>query len=234
MKKAIKILVVVVLCLAVVSGAAAYLLLNRGVKAAVETFGPKITKTTVKLESVQLSPFSGSGGLNGFVVGNPQGFKDAPAITVKSAKVSLNTSTALTEPVVVNSIRVDGAELGYQTSGGEGNIERIMKNVQEFCGTSEGSSTRKFIIKDLVIANSKLKVSPVLMFGQSIALPVPDVHLSNIGEKTNGATAAEIMKEIMEPLSKELAGPLNEISGSLKGMGGKGAESGAIKNLFGK
>ena len=41
-----------------------YLSLNRVIRSAVETYGPQVTKSEVKLGSVNVSPFSGNASLS--------------------------------------------------------------------------------------------------------------------------------------------------------------------------
>ena len=65
------------------------LFLDKGVKEAIETIGPKITKVDIKLNSVSLSLLSGSGSLKGLIVGNPQGYKTPHAISVGEASLAL-------------------------------------------------------------------------------------------------------------------------------------------------
>jgi hypothetical protein len=43
----------------------------------VNSFAPKLANTKVVLSSADISPFSGSGTLRGFVLGNPAGWSDA-------------------------------------------------------------------------------------------------------------------------------------------------------------
>jgi len=66
-----------------------YFFLGTVIKKGVETVGPKITKTDVKLNSASLSILSGSGKINGFVLGNPQGFKTPAAISVGTVNLAI-------------------------------------------------------------------------------------------------------------------------------------------------
>src|SRR5512137_1595591 len=94
---------VVVLVLAIL---AVGLFLDKAIKSAVETFGPKLTKVDITLQSVNLSLLSGSGAIKGLVVGNPQGFKTPSAITVGTASLTLKPSSLLSEKIVIKSINV--------------------------------------------------------------------------------------------------------------------------------
>src|SRR5436309_767213 len=90
----IGLVVVLILALLVV-----YLSLDSIVKKGVETVGPAITKVDVKLASASLSPFSGSGKLKGFVVGNPEGYKTASAIQLGEVSVSVVPKSVLGDKV---------------------------------------------------------------------------------------------------------------------------------------
>src|SRR3954454_15188776 len=81
------IIVVVVLVVLVLLGV--FIFLDSIVKKGVETVGPAVTKVDVKLGSAKISPFSGSGTLKNFVLGNPEGYKTPSAIQVGSVGVSV-------------------------------------------------------------------------------------------------------------------------------------------------
>jgi hypothetical protein len=150
--------------------------------------------------------------------------------------MALKPSSALSDPLIIESLQIDGAELDYETGSGGSNLERISKNVEDYCGTAESKSTRKIIIRDLRITNAKVRVSPALLMGQSIPVPVPDIHLTGIGEKTNGESLCDVMQEIMGPLQKGLAGPLGDMGNVVKDLGGKTMKKGldSFKGVLGK
>src|SRR6266536_5705462 len=89
MKKFLVRSLIVLIVLVLLAVLATHLFLDTAIKKGVETVGPKITKTDVRLNSVTLSLFSGSGKIKGFVLGNPQGFKTPAAISVGVANLSL-------------------------------------------------------------------------------------------------------------------------------------------------
>src|SRR5882762_2957092 len=89
MKKFLVRSLIVLIVLVLLAVLATHLFLDTAVKRGVETVGPKLTKTDVKLNSISLSLLSGSGKIKGFVLGNPQGFKTAAAINVGSASFAV-------------------------------------------------------------------------------------------------------------------------------------------------
>jgi len=92
MKKILIRVVIAALVLLIVAVVAISMSLNGAIKKVVETVGPKITKVSVKLDSVNLSILSGSCSLKGFVIGNPEGFKTPEAMSVGLASVSARNS----------------------------------------------------------------------------------------------------------------------------------------------
>jgi len=101
------------------------------VKRGIETFGPKLTKVDIKLDKVALSLFSGSGKIDGLVVGNPEGFKTPQAIRVGSISLVLSPGSLLSDKVVIKSITVDAPEITYETGAGGSNLKKILANLNE-------------------------------------------------------------------------------------------------------
>src|SRR2546422_2170121 len=92
-------MVLVVLLIAAVL--AALYFLGAIVKKGVESTGPHITKTTVRLDAAKLSILSGNGELKGFLVGNPEGFNSPSAVRVGSVEVGVQPGSVFSDKVVV-------------------------------------------------------------------------------------------------------------------------------------
>ena len=118
-----------------------YFSLNTLVKKAVETVGPQITKTDVRLASASLSPFSGSGRLNGFVVGNPEGFKGPYALKFGSIAVSVDKASLLKETIVVNSIVIRNPAIALIGTPFGNNLGKLLNNIQS--GSSKSKEPAK-------------------------------------------------------------------------------------------
>ncbi len=86
MKKVLAVLAVVAVAVAV---AVYFVGSNLGgiVKKAIELAAPKITQTPVTVDRVSLSPRSGSGAIEGFVLGNPAGYSSPFAMRLGEAKL---------------------------------------------------------------------------------------------------------------------------------------------------
>ena len=216
MKKIIvgtSIALVAVLVLAVL---AVGLLLDKAIKTGVETFGPRLTKVDVTVQSVSLSLFSGSGTIKGLLVGNPQGFKTPSAVQVGTVSLSLVPRSLLPDKIVVKSINVQGPEITFETDLRSNNLKRILANVQETTGggaqepakpqapaqPKEAKAAKKLEVDDFVISGGKVHVNVTALQGQSATITLPDIHLQALGTGSDGITPDELAKRVLEALEK--------------------------------
>ncbi|HXG48436.1 MAG TPA: hypothetical protein VNO52_12480, partial [Methylomirabilota bacterium] len=126
--------VVVLLGLAIVG---VFVFLNDIVKKAVETAGPPLTKTEVKLASSKISPLSGSGHLQGLFIGNPEGFKTEFAIKMGEMKVDVDVGSLLSDTIVVEQIFIEGPEITFEGGLKGSNLGRLLDNLEAATGGSD-------------------------------------------------------------------------------------------------
>ncbi len=227
MKTLFKILagLVVVLLIVLVVGV---LNLDKGIKAVVETVGPELTKSSVTLRDVDLSLTSGEGSLKGLVVGNPAGFKTANAFSLGEISLAIDPESVTTDTIVIDSILIIAPEITYESLKGGTNLDQLQKNVEQAIGSSSESSSsegdseeaaaKKLIIKDLSISGGKISYSNALLGSKPISLPLPPIHMTGIGEKSGGATAGEVVNQVLAAINKGAAGAVTN-SGALKDAG---------------
>lgn len=210
MKKILLSLVAVVVVLVIGALGYLYFSLNSLVKKAVETVGPTITRTDVRLASARLSPFSGSGALNGFVIGNPEGFKGPFALKLGSIAVSVDKQTLLKDPIVVNSVIIRGPEIALIGTPSGNNLGKLMQNIQS-AGTAPSkikeekpakeTSSKKFVVKEVVISGTKVHLSANALDQKvSQTLSIPNIRLENIGTAGKGISARDVAMQIITPL----------------------------------
>jgi uncharacterized protein involved in outer membrane biogenesis len=202
MKKIFFRLLLVLLVLLVAGAVAAHFFLDAAVKRGVETFGPKLTQVEVKLDAVKLSLLSGSGALSGLVVGNPEGFKSANAISVGSTSLALQPASLLSDKIVIKSIKVQAPEITFEQGLHGNNLNKIKANLAAATGgatkeetAKSGQAGKKLQVDDLVISGGKVRVSVTGLGGATVSLP--DIHLSGLGTGPDGITPAELTKEVL-------------------------------------
>ena len=212
--KALRTLVLFVLVLALVAFGAASLWLGKGIKAAVETYGPRIVGAPVTVDAVILTPWSGKGVVKGVVIGNPPGFKGPHALRVGSVELSVKLSSLASDTVVVEDLVVRDPDLAYELSSGGSNLAALQKNAEAAAGgPSKGAGSagpsKALLIKHLLITGGQVSVEAGPLGGGKVALPA--VELKNLGGK--GRTAAETVSQVMGGLTGAAQKAVSNIGG---------------------
>lgn len=213
------------------------------IKAGVETYGSEITQAKVTLETVELDITSGKGALAGLVVGNPKGFNTPSAFKLGRISITIDTATITSDPVVIKEIVITKPDITYELGPGGNNIDAIQNNVNAYMAKFGGGKTAdkdakdsdegpKLIIRDLYIRGGTVNVSAAILKGKKMTVPLPDIHLSDIGGKKKGATPAEVAEKILTSISKGASGAVagigigktlesleKSLSGLTKGLG---------------
>jgi uncharacterized protein involved in outer membrane biogenesis len=216
-------LVVLVVIAVVVVG----LFLDKAIKQGVETVGPQLTQVSIKLDDVKLSLLSGSGQIKGMVVGNPSGYKTPCALSLGSAALALKPSSLLSDKIVIQSINVQAPEITFEGGLSGNNLKQIQANVDAALGGGKAApaakpapdksgASKKLQVDDFVISGGKIHVSVTGMAGKAVTVPLPDIHLSQLGTGPEGITVGELTKKVLDTIlakTVEAVGPaLNDIA----------------------
>ncbi|MBI2927160.1 MAG: hypothetical protein HYY24_15800 [Verrucomicrobia bacterium] len=233
MKKIVVRIVLGLVVLLLLAFAVLFFCLGSIVKKGVETVGPQLTKVEIRLGGANLSPLSGSGQLSDLFVGNPEGYKTPAAIRMGDIKVGVQLSSLLSDTVVVNAVDIRAPEITFEGSLGGNNLSKIMANLDAVTGgdksapQEEKKNDRKFQVKDLVIRDGKINLSVTALGGKAATVPLPEIHLTNIGVG-GGVTAAEltkqVMKEMLAGVTKAVSGALGDIGKGVKDLGKEGTQ----------
>ncbi len=216
MKKLLIRIVIVVVILAIVGVVAIGLSLNGAIKKGVETFGPQVAKVPVTLEGVNLSLLSGSGGIKGLVIGNPEGYKTPNAISLGLASVSVSPASVLSDKIVVKSIRIEAPQVTFEFGPGGNNLQRIQENLEAYAGSSVADTNKpaeqkpaadaklgkKLQVDEVIISGGKVTLGAAMLGGKVIEAPLPEIRLSNLGQGPEGITGAELGKVILSQINK--------------------------------
>lgn len=206
------------------------------VRQAIVDYGSAMTGARVEVAAVEISLADGRGVIRGLTIGNPPGFRTPHAL--KAAEVELAVDPAsIAEPVVlIRKIAVMAPDVVYEKGdGGATNFDAIQKNVAAYLGPSkQESGGKKLIVEEFAVRNAKAEASAAFMGGKTVAVPLPDIVMRNIGKSKGGITPGEQGQEIASALRQRLASTVN--FDSMLTSAGQGLESatGAVKGWFGK
>jgi uncharacterized protein involved in outer membrane biogenesis len=208
------------------------------IKKGVLTVGPMLTKVDIKLDSVNLSLLSGSGSVKGLVVGNPEGYKTPSAIKAGSASLALRPGSLFSDKIVIKSVNVQAPEITFETNLKDNNLSKILANVEAAAGMTgdkpatkpnepapakEAKPSKKLQVDDFLITGGKIHVSITTLGGQSMTVPLPEIHLTALGQGPDGITGAELTKRVLQAIEKAAA---QASSGAVADLGNQAAKLG--------
>lgn len=241
--------VVLVVLLGVAGGAWwLYRSLDSVVASAIRTYVPPIVGVSVQLDGAKIQPAEGLASLHGLVLGNPKGFQTPRAFAVQQIRMQLDVATLTQDLIVVREIRIEQPEVTYEHASGGSNLQVIQRQVEAYIAAASSSAStakdpaatqgpgKKLIIDHFIIQGAKANVSADLLKGRAVSVPLADIHLVDMGKKTNGITPAEAARQIANAISQnatKAVAPL-KLGGTVVDGVKKGAASAtdAVKNFF--
>lgn len=215
MKKILLRICIALVVLVVLAALAVHFFLDGAVKNGVESIGPKLTKTDVKLAGVHLSLLSGSGSIKGLIVGNPDPYKTPHSISVGTATLSVKPGSLFSDKLVIRSINVESPEITFEGGLSGNNLSKILANLNDATsgpgGTNVANATpkeqkkanKKLEVDDFTITGAKLTANITDLGGKSLTIPLPTIHLSNLGTGPEGITVTELTKQVISAIEKE-------------------------------
>ena len=232
MKTCIKI-VVFLLVVVIVVGLIAVVKLDSLIKTSVETIGPQVTGVAVTLEKVSLSLLKGELKLKGLVVGNPEGFSTPSAMSLGSFEARLNVKSLLSDKIIVEQVLIKAPEITYEGSLKGSNLSKLMEQIggdeeppaeekkpeEKPQPKEQAEGGKKVIINDLLIEDARVNLSISGLGGHAAPLPLPAIHLQDIGKEKDGASIPEVIGMVFGAVFKAVT---TVVTGSVN-LVGKGA-----------
>lgn len=223
------VIVIVVLIAAIVG----YVVLNSGAlaKQGIETYGTEFLGAKVNVDRVELSLADGAGTIRSLDIGQPAGFDGDSAVRVDSIALVLNTAESTADLLVIDRITVDGARINaIARSAEDNNFRALLDNLQRTTGMAQSeSSSQKLIIRRFEFTNA-IANAALPLTAKSVELSIPDVHLTDIGDATAGATPDQVARLIMVPVTKAV---MRAVSESISASVVKGASDAQRDRLGG-
>jgi hypothetical protein len=246
MKKILWIVGIGVVALIVVGLIVTITFLNGIVKTGVETVGPKIAGVPITLDSVNIHLLMGSAKVEGLLVGNPAGYKATNAISVGVAEVGVNPFSVLSDKIVVRSVHVIAPDITFEGNPltSNNNISKILDNLNAAAKSASAAPAtnqpaaaakpaKKLEVDDFLISDAKVHFN-------GVTLPLPPVHLTNLGTGPDGITAADLSKQVFSDLTSAIVKAVASSATDIGKDAGKAATEGVNKiksgigSLFGK
>jgi uncharacterized protein involved in outer membrane biogenesis len=240
-----KILLGIVVVLLLAAGGGAWWLYSERdtlIADAIRTYGPQILGVSVKLGGVKTDVANQTAALHGLVIGNPPGFATPHALSLGAVSLKLDIASLARDVILIREISIVKPDITYEHKPGGSNLDVIQRNAEKFVAdktatlgggkdTKKEGPGKKLIIEHVYVKDAKAEVSTDILKGKAVSVSVPDIHLTDIGKKSNGATAGEATRQIISAITASVTRASSSIlSGSLDEVKKKGA--GTLKGLF--
>ncbi|MEC8429701.1 MAG: hypothetical protein VXZ35_14790 [Pseudomonadota bacterium] len=212
--KAVKILGGIVAAVVLIVGVVIFLglqNLNQIVKTAVETVGPDVVGTEVRLAGVDIEITNGRGELSGLTIANPKGFSNNNAFELGTIALQVDPSSLSGDVVVIDEILISGAHLlAEQKNLTETNLQALMNNMQGGTSVGSGENTKpaasdssssvKLAVKKFTFSDSNIQVVTQEWGERTIKLP--SISVADIGSKDAGLTPEQLAQAMIQPVLK--------------------------------
>ncbi|HEX7035939.1 MAG TPA: hypothetical protein VF210_09200 [Pseudomonadales bacterium] len=187
---------------------------------AIERYGTQYLGAPVEVAEAEVSIADQTAAVRGLVIQNPPGFDGPPAFRLGNVAMTLNMDQTSSEVIALHEVVVDGADVAALVKGRKSNLQALMDHLNEQLGPAEeepaDESEVKLIIDRFDFTNAKASVESDVL-GQA-AVNIPDVHLTDIGRDSNGATIAEVLKQVLDPVVRSVTRALVERGVNLEGV----------------
>lgn len=186
--------------------------LDAQVASAIRRYGSEMTGVPVGLSSAHIAIADGRATLRGLIVGNPDGFKTKHALSLGEISMTLDIGSLATDVIRIKELTLIKPEVTYEYASSGSNLEVLQRNIERSIAqqrgdaknTQDSQSDKKLVIEHLYIKSGTASVSAEMLNGDVLSVPIADLHLQNIGKKSNGTTAGEAMRQIFGPLVQQV------------------------------
>lgn len=207
-----KLLGLLVILLLVAAGAVIFYL-DSLVQRGIEVAGSRALGTEVAVDSVSLSPLSGSGSLSGLSIANPEGFSAPYAFELGEVSLALNLGSLGSDLIEVDSVIINSPRITYETSIRDDNIRALLRNIdspEAASGEQAGSGAGKeILIREFQILSPRLDLVTAVA---SAPVTMPDIRINDIGTGSNGVTASELIRLILSRVNRAI------VQGNIPGL----------------
>ncbi len=222
-----------------------YQSLDSLIASSIRTYGSDIAGVPVNVKSVRLNTKDGNMTIRGLVVKNPNGYRTDHAISLDEVSVTVDTSSITSKVIHIKNVFLVKPDVSYESHSGFTNFDAIQRHVDLYTTSHFGKSEthqksggRKMVIDHLTIQGANVTFASPMTLGQMITLPMPDIHLSHIGEQSGGATPQAVIKQVLTSFQQGVVHVVGSVVGGAVNGVGKGLKGGVnqvqgrIKGLF--
>ncbi len=225
-------------------GVGIYVASNLGsiVKAAIEEYGSQAAGAPVTVGSVDIELDQGSAAIHTLSLGNPPGFNASSAFDMGRISVTLAPDWKQGDTIVIDEIMVDKPKVTYELAEQGSNFDILKANMQKAAGDSSktGSDAQSkesqskesqskeskvsVIINNFRLQNGEIAATAPILGGKTLSLPLPNLHLTDIGKDKGGIGPDEVAQKILSALESNVTKSVTNLDFGVVGDAAKAAK----------
>ena len=180
---------------------------------AIRDYGSAMAQARVDVTKVHIQSTDGRGELQGLFIGNPKGFKTAHALTAERVELEVDMATLASDVIVIRKVTVIAPDVIYEKGDNMTNFDALQANIAQYLGLqakpAPGTKVKKYIVQEFFVRGAKSQASAAFMDGKTVTVPLPDIHLRDLGQAKGGATAGELAQEMTAAIKARLTGAVS-------------------------
>ena len=192
------------------------------VKSGIESVGSEMTETSVTVDRVSISPFSGSGTISGFRVKNPEGYEREFALEVDDFTIEVDIKSLFSDEVIVRKIEITSPSIYVEQKMPENNLRTILRSIN---AKSSGETTEKsLVIEHFLMTDGRADLYTQVGGERSASVEIAEIELSDLGRGGGRQAVEDVIQEIAQRV----------VERSLRAAAQSGVEQiqDAIRDLF--
>ncbi|SRR6056297_864519 len=171
------------------------------VSSGIEEIGTEMTGTAVTVDNVSISPFSGSGTIEGFRIANPDGYSQEHAVEIENFTIQLEPFTLFSDEIIINQITISDASVYVEQKLPENNIREIINHLNSL---PEGEASDARLIIDLfVLENGSASLYTEVGGERSAQAEISKIELQDLGRADGTETVKSVIKQIADEVADE-------------------------------
>jgi hypothetical protein len=152
---------------------------------------------------------------------------------VGSVRIAIDPASLNKDKVVLQSIVITAPEVNLEGGLRSNNLTQIQSNILGFLGTDSGKAgggnETRLQVDELVITGARVTATTPVTLEQPVAVPLPDIRLSQLGQGPEGITPADLAARIMDALVSQSIGSVGSSISKLGGDVAKGLLDNALQ-----
>lgn len=208
------------------------LFLGQALKKGVSLWGPGMAGVPVELRNASLSLWSGQACVEGFVLGNPEGYKTPHALRVERVRVAVRPTSVFSDKLHIRTLELESPEVTLELGPGGNNLKRILAHLEASTGArgaagpagGDSAPERKLQVDRFVLKGATVRLGATAL-GGSVPVRLPDIVLEDLGTGPEGITGPELARKVMSALVENTAQAAQQAAGALGKEATRAAES---------